>query len=60
MVTKPEVMKALEELPENATLQDAMDRLLVLHKIERGLQDIEAGRVVSDEELDRRIKNWRK
>ncbi len=60
MVTKSEFMKALEELPADATVQDAMDRLYVLFKIEQGLADIEAGRVVSDDELSARIKQWRK
>jgi predicted transcriptional regulator len=53
-------MKALEQLPDEATIEDAMDRLYVLYKIEQGLADIDAGRVVSDEELTERIKKWRK
>lgn len=60
MVSKSEFMKALGELPDEATIQDAMDRLYVLYKIEQGLADIEAGRVVSDDELGARIKQWRK
>jgi predicted transcriptional regulator len=60
MVSKSEFMKALGELPDEATIQDAMDRLYVLYKIEQGLADIEAGRVLSDDELSARIKQWRK
>jgi predicted transcriptional regulator len=60
MVSKSEFMKALEELPDEATIQDAMDRLYVLYKVEQGLDDIEAGRVVTDEELNARVKQWRR
>lgn len=60
MVTKPEFMKALEELPAEATVQDAIDRLYVLYKIDRGTADLEAGRVLSESELTERVKQWRK
>jgi len=60
MVTKPEFMKALEELPADATVQDAIDRLYVLYKIEQGSADLEAGRVLSEDELTERVKQWRK
>jgi predicted transcriptional regulator len=60
MVTKPEFMKALAELPAEATVQDAIDRLYVLYKIERGTDDLEAGRVLSESELTERVKQWRK
>lgn len=32
-----------------------MERLYFMHKVERGLQDIEAGKVVSHEEAKRRL-----
>ena len=60
MVTKAEFMKALDKLPDDATIEDAIDRLYVLYKIAKGKADFEAGRVVSDEELTERIKRWGK
>lgn len=60
MVSKPEFMKALNELPADATIEDAMDRLYVLYKIDRGTADIQAGRILSDNELTERVKQWRK
>jgi predicted transcriptional regulator len=60
MVTKPEFMKALGKLPADATIQDAIDRLYVLYKIEQGSADLEAGRVLSESELTERVKQWRK
>jgi len=47
MVTKPEFMKALNDLPEEATIQDAIDRLYVLYKIEQGIAAASEGRKVT-------------
>ena len=52
-VTKQHMIDALRELPEDATVEDAMERLYVLSKIERGLADADAGRTVPQEEVER-------
>lgn len=44
-----------DQLPEQATFDDAMYTLYVRQKIEEGLKDIEEGRVVSHEEAKRRL-----
>ena len=44
-------LRAVEQLPEDATLEDAMERLYLLEKIERGRADVREGRVVSHEEI---------
>jgi elongation factor P--beta-lysine ligase len=38
MGTKQQILKAIEELPENAGIEDALDRLYLLYKVERGLR----------------------
>ena len=48
-------LNAVQQLPEDATLEDAMERLFFLEKIERGLADVRAGRTVSHEEVRRRF-----
>jgi predicted transcriptional regulator len=58
MVTKPEFIKALEDLPEGATIQDAIDRLYVLYKIEQGIAAADEGRKVTQEEARERMKRW--
>ena len=44
-------LHALEKLPEDATLEDAMERLFLLEKIERGRADARAGRTVAHEDV---------
>jgi predicted transcriptional regulator len=52
---KERVIEAVRELPDNATVEDAMERLYVLAKIQKGLEQAEAGQTVSHEEAKRRI-----
>jgi len=52
---KERVIEAVRELPDDATVEDAMERLYVLAKIQKGLEQAEAGQTVSHEEAKRRI-----
>ena len=47
--------EAVDRLPESASVEDAMERLLCLAKIERGRDDIAAGRLVEHEDVKRRF-----
>jgi hypothetical protein len=51
-------IEALKDLPEGSDVTDAIDYLIYLEGIEEGLRDVEAGRVVSHEELLEIIKTW--
>jgi predicted transcriptional regulator len=52
---KDRVLDAVRELPDDATVEDAMERLYFLAKIEAGLRQAEAGETMSHEEARRRI-----
>ncbi|MDH3208467.1 MAG: hypothetical protein OEO79_17840 [Gemmatimonadota bacterium] len=52
---KERVLDAVRELPEDATVEDAMERLYFLAKVEKGLEEAEAGKTMSHEEAKRRI-----
>ena len=55
---KDEVIRILERLPEDASLEDIQYHLYVRQKIEHGLEDIEARRTLSEAEFDRRMAKW--
>ena len=57
-LTKAELIRSLDRLPESATVGDFAERLANILGIEKGLADIEAGRTISDEELLERIASW--
>jgi len=61
MVSKKEIMhRVVDQLPEEADFDEAIDRLMYIKGIERGLADVEAGRTITHEELLKRIDSWRK
>ena len=60
MATKEQMIKVIQELPDDATVEDAMERLYLLYKIERGIAQAEAGQKVSQEEARRRMAQWLK
>jgi predicted transcriptional regulator len=48
--TKELMRDAVENLPPDATVEEAMERLYLLAKIEHGLEQAEAGETVTHEE----------
>ena len=57
-LAKEHVRRILEEIPDDVTLEDIQYHIYVRQKIERGLQDMEEGRVVTEEEAERRMARW--
>jgi len=60
MTTKQKVIKAVRSLPENASYEDAMERLLFLAKIEKGLRQADAGQTVAHQKIKQKMKRWLK
>jgi predicted transcriptional regulator len=52
---KERVLEVVKQLPADATLEDVMERLYFLAKIERGLADADAGRVTPHDEIRSRF-----
>ena len=55
---KDQVQHILEMLPEDASLEDIQYHIYVRQKIDHGLEDVEAGRTLSEEEFDQRMAKW--
>ncbi|RIL04470.1 MAG: hypothetical protein DCC71_14010 [Proteobacteria bacterium] len=53
--TKERILAALEDLPADATIDDAIERLVFLAKIEEGLEQLDAGQRIPHEEVTRRF-----
>jgi hypothetical protein len=60
VTTKEQVLKAIQELPQDATFEDAMERLYLLYKVERGIKQADAGQKISQEEAKKRMNKWLK
>lgn len=55
---KTTVLRILELLPEDASLEDIQYHIYVRQKIDHGLEDAKAGRTLSEEEFDQRMAKW--
>jgi hypothetical protein len=51
---KQDARKVLEGLPEEASVE----HLYVLQRVRRGREDVEAGRVISQDEVEQRLARW--
>lgn len=60
MKTKQQILKAIERLPEDASIEDALERLYLLYKIERGLRQADDGELISQEAARQRMAKWLK
>lgn len=60
MTTKQKAIKAVQALPDDASFEDALDRILLLAKIERGIQQLDAGQSISHEKMKAKMKKWLK
>jgi predicted transcriptional regulator len=47
--------QAVDKLPPDATVEEAMERLLLLSKIQQGIAEADAGKTVPHEEVRRRF-----
>ena len=52
---KERVLRAVQELPDDATIEDAMERLYFIAKVERGLSQLDAGRGIPHDEVVKRV-----
>jgi predicted transcriptional regulator len=55
---KDQVQQILEKLPADASLEDIQYHIYVRQKIEQGLEDVAAGRVISHAEVQQRLAKW--
>ena len=57
-IAKEEVRKMLDQLSDDVSFEDIQYHIYVREKIEHGLKDIEEGRVLNQEEIERRMSKW--
>ncbi|MFA5864265.1 MAG: hypothetical protein WC975_06215 [Phycisphaerae bacterium] len=57
---KEKAVKAVQELPPDATFEDAMERLYFLCKIQKGIHQADSGQSVSHGQAKKRMKKWLK
>lgn len=57
---KEALTRLIEEQPEDSSREEIVRELTFHIMVERGLTDSDAGRVISNDEMARRIRSWQK
>lgn len=55
---KEKVLDSLETMPNEFPLEDLMERLVFMRKVEEGLQQSERGEVIPLDEVKQRLRKW--
>ncbi len=58
MLTKELVSKQLDNLPEKFSVDQLFEKIILIDKIERGIEDIKKGDFFSEEEMDKEFEKW--
>ena len=54
-MTREKMIQAIRELPEDASVDDAIERLVFLAKIEEGLAQLDRGEGIPHDEVKKRL-----
>jgi hypothetical protein len=60
MLTKEEVLKTVNDLPGEFSFEDILDRLLLLNKIDIGIEQSNNGETLSTTEAKESLTKWLK
>ena len=58
MITKTQIKNTLDSLPENVTIEQIIEHLIFLDKVNKGLNDSENGRINIVEEAKQKLNKW--
>jgi hypothetical protein len=58
MLTKSKLKEQIESFPEEFSIDELVERLILVEKIDRGNTQSEKGEIISESELDNEIEKW--
>jgi len=57
-IVKERLTEVIQNQPEDASYDEIIRELAFENMVERGLEDVRQGRVISNDEMEQRIKTW--
>ncbi len=58
MTTKDRIITGIKNLPDSVTIDDILDQIMLVEKIEKGIEQSNKNQVVSDDDLEKRLGKW--
>jgi hypothetical protein len=60
MITKTQLIHTLDKMPENMTIDQVIDQLIFLEKVQKGLDDSAKGRTKTKDQAKEILHKWLK
>jgi hypothetical protein len=60
MLTKEKLLQTIKDLPEKFLFDDLMDRIILLQKIETGLEQSKSGKTNTTTQAKKKLGKWLK
>jgi len=57
---KNRMVKIIQEQPDDSSYDEILRELAFTRMVDRGIADSEAGRVISNDDMKRKLEAWRK
>jgi len=58
MSTKEKIIERIKKLPDSVTFDEILDHIILIEKIERGIQQSDNNMVVDEDDLDKKLYKW--
>jgi predicted transcriptional regulator len=55
---REKAMEAVKNLPEDFALEELIERLVFIEKVEKGLAQVEEGKIVPHSQIKEMVKKW--
>ena len=60
MLSKEKILQTLKDLPDTFSIDELFDRIVLLNKIEMGLEQSKSGQVNTTDQAKDKLKKWLK
>ncbi len=60
IIAKEKIQKAIQNIPDNLEIENVIEKLILLDKIEQGIKDMNDGKVFTGEQVREKLAKWLK
>jgi len=58
MLTKERIIETIQNMPDNFSVDDILERIIFVAKVEKALAESEKGNVITTEEAKQKLAKW--
>jgi len=58
MLSKAKILTGIKRMPDSATVDDILDQIILLEKIEKGIEQADKGQVLTEDQVEAKINKW--